>query len=105
MSKAAVGFYVGTDTQVTLQGLKDVLGAYVNDAVVSGVLQNKQGMAIIGGSVPFNYVAGTNGNYVGDLSASAAIVANTEYDLMITATRTNRTITLKVSRTAGYLTA
>ena len=105
MSKAAVGFYVGTDTQVTLQGLKDALGAYVNDAVVTGVLRTRQGQPVTGGSVAFNYLLASNGNYVGDLSATALMTVNTEYDLIITATRASRQITLKVTRTAGYLVA
>lgn len=105
MSKAAVGFYVGTDTQITLKSLKDILGASVNDAVVSGTLKTKQGQGVTNGNVSFTYVPSSNGDYVGNLSASCLMVPGTEYDLVIVATRSGRTITLKVTRTAAYLTA
>ncbi len=102
MSKAADGFYVATDTQVTVTGLKDVDGSWVNDAVLVGTLQTRSGQVVADG-IPFFYTAASSGNYVGIIPASTPLKERTEYDLYIACTRGGRRMTLVIRRTATYL--
>ena len=104
MSKAAEGFFVGTDTLVTIKGLKDAEGAWVNDADLVGVMRNRQGQAVAGcDQIPFFHTPNTNGDYEAILPASAPLKDRAEYDLVVTCNRGGRRMTLVIRRTAVYL--
>lgn len=93
---------INSDMTVTLEGLKDSLGAYLNTATVSGQL--KDGATPIGGSLSFTYVPASNGNYVAELPAAtvASLIEDRQYSMLITATAGGDTITIEVRRLARY---
>ena len=104
MAKAPDGFYIGTDTQISIKGLKDVNGQYVNNATVVGVLQDRTGKVVVGcENLSFSYVIDRNGEYVGVIPATSALKESTEYDLVITCTNSNRRMTITYRRSAAVL--
>lgn len=104
MAKAPDGFYILTDTQITIQGLKDPTGVYITDATVTAALKTRGGQAVAGcESLTFDFVPNSNGDYVGTVPATAAIKEGTEYDLVVTFTRQARRMTVVVRRTAAFL--
>lgn len=106
MAKAADGFYVATDTQITINGLKDMTGAFVNGATVTGVLRDKNGRTVEGcGSLIFAHVAESDGNYTGLIPASAPLKESTEYDLVLTCDNAGRRMTITCRRNAAALNA
>jgi hypothetical protein len=97
-------FYVATDTQVTLKGIKDVQGIYSNTATVTGTLKNLAGTPVTGGgSISFTYVPGSDGNYIGTIPAAAAMIEKQEYDLWILVDTTSTTASFRIRRRAMQL--
>lgn len=104
--RSPVGFYVMTDTEIRISGLKDTAGSPVDDAVVTGMLVPKGGAdPLPGSSITFDYVPASDGDYVAVLPASIALAPGREYDLLITAMHGGRTLTALVRRQAGYVEA
>lgn len=81
-------FYVGNTNVVRLSGLKRAdAGPYINDASVEVTVKDMAGNPVTGQTWPAGmpYVAGTDGNYEGVLSASLAIVAGRTYTAFVNA--------------------
>lgn len=77
-----VGLLIGNDMDVIVEGLRlRADGSYVNDATLSAVVEG-----VDGATCDLDYVAGSNGNYLGVLPGDITIVDGTEYTLTITAT-------------------
>jgi hypothetical protein len=100
---AAGNWLVETDTKVTLRGLKDELGAFVNDATVTGDLYDKTVVVDNGSNIPFTYVDGSDGDYEGVIPANVPIKEGSSYDLFLTAVRSGKMMVVRVRRTAKYL--
>lgn len=78
-------FPTGSDITVLWSGLKDhVTGSFINDATVTGVLKDAAGSTVQ--SITFAYVAASDGNYRGTITAAANLVATYAYELTVTAT-------------------
>jgi hypothetical protein len=75
-------FFVGSDTKVYLENIKDDQGQFVNNATVVGTLKDTNGVAVVGvGPISFAYVSGSDGTYLGVVPAAAQLVERHEYDL------------------------
>jgi hypothetical protein len=101
MAKVTGNFYIGSDTQVQINGLKDASGAFINDALLVGTLQDKK-QNVVATDVTFTYLGG-NGNYVGSVPPNVVLKENVDYDLMIQATQGGRQMTLRIRRKAAYV--
>lgn len=67
-------------------------GAYINDAVVSMVLYDANGSAVVGANgLALTYVTDSNGIYQGTLPSTLTLTAGAVYSLEITATRGSTT--------------
>ncbi len=80
--------YVNNDNAVTVNGLKDLTtDTFINDAVVNATLQDCDGNNIAGGSWPvtLSYIAASDGEYRGVIQDTVNIVADTMYQILITA--------------------
>ena len=101
---ASGNWYVKSDTLLLVKGLKDEAGVVVNNAVLTGVLQDKKGAAVDGvGNVIFNYVAASSGDYKATVPAAAAMKEGTDYDLIVTCGINGKVLTLRIRRTAKML--
>lgn len=104
MAKAPDGFYVATDTQITVQGLKDTSGQYVNDATVTGVLKDRAGKIVTGcDHLVFVNVADSDGDYTGTIPATAPLKEASEYDLVLSCTKSDHRMTITYRRSAAML--
>lgn len=77
--------YAGNDTAVRIVGLREgVTGSWLNNQTLSGQLCDAAGAALAP-PVTFSlaYEAGSDGNYVGLLPASADVADGTAYRLVI----------------------
>jgi hypothetical protein len=89
---------------VTLSGLKDDAGAYVNDATVTAVMKDKDGIVVTNASsVTFTYVAASSGVYEAILPYNIDTLDGREYTLFITAVAGIRRAQLTMKRKAAYI--
>lgn len=80
---------IGNDNRVWLYGLLDTTtGTYVNNAVLTFNVTDPTG-AVVASGITMNYVAGSNGNYIGILPASTVLVAGTQYTFVEQASNYN----------------
>ncbi len=80
---------------ITLDELKDeITDAYVNDATVTGRVQDLTGSDISGETWPITmaYVATSNGKYQGTFANTAALSIGTSYLVVVVATTTGGTV-------------
>ena len=89
-----INLFAGNNTiEVVIEGLKDIsAGSYINDATVTVTIYAADGTTEVTGEtwpVTMDYVAGSNGNYLGIISADSNIIAETKYKIVITATDTS----------------
>jgi hypothetical protein len=80
--------YLDNSNLLELRGLKDtVTDAYINDAVVSATVRDKNGDLVTGETFPktLNYMAASNGVYRATLAAALVIVAGEFYEVKIAA--------------------
>lgn len=95
---------LGGDSYVEWDAMKDKLtGAFVNGgATVTGQLLDTDESTI--GTVSFSYVPGSNGRYLGLVTAamSAELVQGTTYDINVTATYGGRTAYRVLHEIADY---
>jgi hypothetical protein len=74
---------VGSDNDVIIDGLKvEETGLYVNNATVTGILQNGSGATVA--SFTLEYQTGSDGRYVGTVPASTVLTAGTTYTAVVT---------------------
>jgi hypothetical protein len=103
MPKAATGFFILTDTEITMKGLKDTAGEYVNDATVTATLHPRGGGAALDNSaIAFSYISGSNGDYRAVLPSNVPLQACREYDMNVVCLHGGRQLTLLVRRRADY---
>jgi len=96
--------YLDSDTMFLWEGLQDaVTGDYVNDATLTGSLQDLNGTELQ--SFSFAYLDGTDGNYSGSITAAmtSGLECSGEYLVAITATRGQQTVTKRERHKANYL--
>jgi hypothetical protein len=99
-------FLIETTNKVTIHGIKDSAGVYMNDATMQGTLYNKNAVVENGSNLTFSLVSGSvTGDYEGILPHTLALTENTSYDLYLTAARSGVQMTVRVRRTAKYLEA
>ena len=78
-------WWIDTDVAVRITVFDRIEKIWVNDAVVTAVLKDKDGDAVSGaGSITFDYTTGTNGEYVGNVPDTASITDGEQYTLEIT---------------------
>jgi hypothetical protein len=92
-------WFINSDMTITVKGLRDENGAYLNSATVTGQMSGPAGN--IGGVINFSYVASSNGDYVGSI-APLALTEGVSYTLTITATSGGETLTVQMRRLAAY---
>jgi hypothetical protein len=97
-------WWIDTDNCVQITGLKDVVtDQYVNDATVTGVLTDKNGNTVTGaGSLSFEYISGSNGNYAGEIPSTVTLTEGEQYTLTITAMGGGFKLTVKITRRSAY---
>lgn len=81
--------YIDNTGYIQLQGYKNGLtGEYINDAIVSLEVKDKEGQSVSGllPSIPLSYESGSNGNYSATLSEDAEVVNNQIIKAKVTAT-------------------
>ena len=80
--------HIGEDNLIEWEGMLDSASkAYVNNATTTFTLKDSTGSTFSGASgVTMDYVASSNGNYQGVLSAGVELVRNAAYWLEISAT-------------------
>lgn len=88
-----INLYSGNNTvEILLEGLKDTsAGTYINDATVTATIYESDGTTEVTGEtwpVTLDYVSGSNGNYLGAVSADSIIVACTKYKIKVLAVDT-----------------
>jgi hypothetical protein len=94
-------FVVGSDTYVVVRGLKDYQGNFVNNATVTGVLQNGAGVPVTGvGAITFTYVPDSNGDYDAVIPSTAAYENMKIHQLILTVVSGDKTLITKVRRIA-----
>lgn len=73
--------YLENDATLTLTGLTDKAGEYINDAVVTITIFDLFGVEISGDTWPadMDYVAASNGNYLYNLDDLLGFALNTVY--------------------------
>jgi hypothetical protein len=101
-------FYIGTDTRVTIQGIKNELQQFLTGSdTITGVLSSVEDDAIVVGaeSIPFTYVTDSDGDFFGYIPAEAELVAKKKYKLVLTVDHNSRQMTIVVTREAVYITA
>lgn len=86
-----INLYAGNNTiEVELVGLKDAsAGTYINDATVTVTMYGEDGSTEVTGEtwpVTMSYVASSNGNYLGVVSADSNILVGVKYQIKISAT-------------------
>ena len=82
--------YVGEDNLVQWLGMtSSVDGSYINDATVAGVLKRQSG-EIVADGITLAYVAGSNGDYRGEIDQSITLVHNARYTLELSAESQSR---------------
>ena len=78
---------VGNDNPVEWDGVQNADGEYVNDADVTAELLDSDGVSLSPAvTLTLDYITDSNGRYRGTIQSSVALVADTEYILLITAT-------------------
>jgi hypothetical protein len=84
--------YVGSDTLLTVDGLKDqATGQYVNAASVSATVRDVDLQAVEGGTgLTLEYVANSNGKYQGVIPYTLTLTPGATYYLDITITDQQR---------------
>jgi hypothetical protein len=96
--------YIDSDTVFLWHGMKDSLtGAYIEDATVTGSLQDLDGTELQ--SFSFDFIEGSNGDYEGTITAAMTSGLNPcrEYLVAITATRSGQTVTKRERHSTNYL--
>lgn len=93
--------YIGSDTLFIWDKMKDVYGAYVNDASVQGKLYDGATCLHV---FNFDYVTASDGQYIGTVPASITedLERCKEYSVEITATRDGETELRIDSHSAEY---
>lgn len=76
--------YIGSDNPVVWNGLSH-RGTFINNATVAWVLKVTSSQATVA-SGSCTYLAGSSGDYEGNIEEDVALVDGTEYDLEVTAT-------------------
>jgi hypothetical protein len=79
---------IGNDQSIQISGLQDgITGNYITDAAVTATLKNPDGTPVAGQSWPLtlDYVATSNGNYLGIIEDSVSLIARRPYTVEITA--------------------
>lgn len=104
--------YVGSDNLLYLLGLTDqASGTFVTNAAVAANLWDAGRQNQIAGPIALSYVAGpltvngntyADGNYRGQLPASAALSPDTRYLLELTATASGNTLFKRIPLLAEY---
>jgi hypothetical protein len=94
---------VETDTKVTIRGLTDENGAFINDATDTAQLWDKTAPVTGAENIALTYIPASNGEYTGIVPASLPLKEASSYDLFVTAVRGGKQITVRVKRTAKYL--
>lgn len=96
---------IGTDCKVTILGVKDDSGAYINDGVVTGSLKDASGNAVANATgIEFLYVADSDGNYEAVIPNSADLLEGREYTLHVTAEKDGIRALAHMTREAQYMT-
>lgn len=85
-----IRWYITTDNLVVLEGLHNSLDkVYVNDAIITGVLADKDGTTVTGAeSITFTYLAASNGKYTGNIPDTLSLTEGDMYTLTLTITAT-----------------
>ena len=79
-------WWLNTDVMVRATVFDRDDKTWLNDATVTGVLEDNNGDAVSGAdSITFDHTDGTNGEYVGNVPDTASIVDGEQYTLVITA--------------------
>ena len=95
---------VATDCMITLSGLKDDQGNYINNATVTGNLVDSNNVAVTNGSnIAFTYVASSNGQYQAVLPYNAATQNGQSYTMNILAISGSKRAMLVMQRQAAYI--
>lgn len=77
--------YVDNDNLLEVDGLRDVDDDYVNAATVTCIsIAPVDGSDILGTPVTLTYVTASNGKYRGTAQDTLALIADTDYEAVIT---------------------
>lgn len=98
-------FYIGSDNLIVLTGLYDLIDAnYINDATIKAeIFAHSAPETQIGGDITLSYIAGSDGNYRGQLANDVALVIDTLYILVVTVTIDNNQLVIKVHSDSAYV--
>lgn len=105
MSRGNPSLYISEDNKFKITGLRDIQeDEYVTNATGTWTLQTRTGTAIAGGSGSMDYVAGTDGDYVGYMDAAVAALLTEvgRYRLIISLSSEGRELYRLVSLPAAY---
>ncbi len=96
-------FAIGSDNYVLIKGIKDYQNNYMNDAIVTGVLQTAKGQPVAGvGPLVFTYIPDSNGEYEGIIPSTAAFENMKIHQIVLTVVGNGKTLLTKVRRIAKY---
>jgi len=111
MAEVTGTFKIGSHNKITISGLQwKATGAYINNAQVTGTLKTHRDESVTGGSVTFDYVEGSDGEYEGLLGPTANMQSGRTYRLYAVAITSpgqanERQVTVLMERQAAYVTA
>lgn len=98
--------YIGNTHYVKLENLvnaNDSTDYLTGSATVTAQIYTMAGVAVTGGDCTLDYVADSNGEFIGYISDAAAVTAETDYIIRITADGgTNKKARWDLNTTAKY---
>lgn len=99
-------FYIGTDTRITLVGLQNEEGVYLDGtATITAKMQDADGNVLVhGDNIPFSHKAGSNGDFIAYLPYNLPMEPKVTYTLVISILAGNgRRMQINVPRQAVYV--
>ena len=96
--------YLTTDNCIRYRGLKDcVADTYINNAVITATLYDSNDVVVPGAEdVSIAYVAGTDGDYAGEIPYTVTLTEDAYYTIVVTITGSGYRTTVKVKLRATY---
>ena len=96
--------WLETDNVIRVRGLKDeVSGSYINDAVITATLYDSSDVEVPGAAnISIPYVAGTDGDYAGEIPSTVSLTEGASYTTKVTITGNGYKTTYTIVRRAKY---
>lgn len=99
-----VGIWIGTDTVIHVEGLKDVVSdTYENGATITANVYDDDGAAVSGATnISIAYISSSDGDYAGEIQNTVTLTERATYTITLTIAGASYTTTYKLRREAAY---